>query len=139
MINYLNRRSFARFDYEVPVKIHTGIHKGKGFFEDDSPSIPATLSNYSRGGVYLESVYFVPPGTPITITLSSPDTDPVTGGKKSYHTEVKWCRKIAGGSQTMYGIGAMYDQRVTDFVFGFGTVCSSRMMFDHRMADALMI
>lgn len=135
MTTSTNRRSYTRYTYEVPVTIETGIHKKNLFSKEDPPSISAALGNYSRGGMYLESLYFLPPGTAIAVTLASPENDPVTGEKKSYHAEVKWCRKIAGGSQTMYGIGLMYDQRITHFVFGFGTTRSSWMMSTNQMAD----
>ena len=121
MMTSTNRREFTRYAYEVPVTIDTGTNKNFLSSKEDPPSIHAVLGNYSRGGMYLESSYFTPPGTTLTVTLASPDNDPLTGKKKNYHAEVKWCRKIAGGSQTMYGIGLMYDKRITNYVFGYGT------------------
>ncbi|MBU0992858.1 MAG: hypothetical protein KJ737_10235 [Proteobacteria bacterium] len=138
MKNYMNKRSFTRYTYEVPVQIFTGARKGDDFLNEKCPSLVASLSNYSRGGMYLESEYSIPQGTSISINLVRPEIDTATGIRKNYHAKVIWCKKIIGSAMPMYGIGAMYEKFGNDAVFGFGKEKTPVHRYDKQMFRAYM-
>lgn len=75
---------------------------------------PVRLLNFSKTGVYFESLCRILPGTRIRIhtkggTEPDHEADPVCSGYKTMsRVKVRWCREIEGRGYPYFGIGGEY-------------------------------
>jgi len=75
---------------------------------------PVRLLNFSKTGVYFESLRKIPPGTRVLIhsrggARPGHDTDPICSGYKSMsRIQVKWCKTLGGRNYPYFGIGGKY-------------------------------
>ncbi len=93
----LSRRAFPRRLCQVPVVYA---------FSDTDHYHPATMQNISKGGMCMESEYYLEPGTDIYIRTLS-DT---SGIADDYRGTVAWCRKWkeAEDQKPCFGVGIRF-------------------------------
>lgn len=101
-------RAHERSTCEIPVKV---------LDRDTYEFVPATVYNFSKAGMYLESEYAPRLGSGLAIRMvnhSKEAAEPEDVAK--YHSQVKWCHKIAGNVVFLrYGIGVRHCTDLEDF------------------------
>ncbi|MDM8550988.1 PilZ domain-containing protein [Desulfobacterales bacterium HSG2] len=95
------RRVHLRSYYEAPIMY--AKFNMKGYHE-------ATMYNISEGGMYFESNYALPAGSPVYIkTINFSADDYMPGAYRAYVAQVRWCRKNTNASG--FGTGVQYMAR----------------------------
>jgi len=102
----VNKRAFPRIYHEAPIiyayNLSDIYHDGRMF-------------NCSEGGMYLESLQTLMPGSEIHIRLMdfirTPSWFEVS---ENYCGEVVWCKSLANGSVSRYGVGVRFLLNVCD-------------------------
>jgi hypothetical protein len=97
MESFENSRKSDRYNHKSTVIV---TDEGRDFFSY------ARLSNFSSGGLYLESDYSFPAGARIRVQFDSPGAGTAP---KSLNSIVTWCRRLRGrDSDYTYGVGVKF-------------------------------
>jgi hypothetical protein len=97
MASVENFRKSARYAHKATVIV---TDEARDFFSY------ARLSNFSSGGLYLESDYAFPAGARLRVQFDSPG---VGSAPKSLNSVVTWCRRLRGAdADYSYGVGVKF-------------------------------
>lgn len=107
MEDHCEKRQYERLDYQIPLDLYR--------YENKDRQYPARLSNYSRGGLCLETGETLDVGQHVYIKIRN--YDPSAGGFEKYDKYtgyVRWSEELGtsypGGQ---YGYGIEYSEAVT--------------------------
>ena len=102
-------RSYERLNCATPVLFENFEAHG---------TLPGTMYNYSKGGMYLVSEYLPQQGSGAQIHMvnySPEEAGPET--LKKYFVQVRWVNKVSETADSnLYGIGVKYCDDVREFV-----------------------
>lgn len=98
-------RSYRRIPHSTPVQFVS---------ENSYRTYPATMKNYSSGGMYIESESPLIPGKDIRISMSNYTAREKKGPEifSGYFGRIVWCNPVDSSSSTVYGAGIEYDYPV---------------------------
>ena len=104
MEDQTEKRSAYRHHQEIPITV---AHFNTSRYH------PATVLNYSEGGIYFESDFAFQPRTSIYIRIEKqikdlPESEVQNGIRSVALGEVKWCKEISKGESGRYGMGVKY-------------------------------
>ncbi len=115
MAKHNERRSFARYNYNAPIKLTT-----ESFHITDNDSnaelISAKIGNYSRSGTHLSVSSPLDAGIGIHFMVLNSATG-FDNHCKKYHAEVIWCKKNLDEDSIYYKIGVRYMNESPAFGF----------------------
>ena len=111
----INKRAFPRIYHETPIIYSPYL---SGLYHD------GRMLNCSEGGMCLESLQAMMPGSDIQIKLMDFMRTPSWfEASEHYCGEVVWCKSLANGSVSRYGVGVRFWLNVCDH-------CGEQMPYD---------
>lgn len=102
----VNKRAFPRIYHETPIIYAYSL---SDIFQD------GRMVNCSEGGMYLETLQGLMPGSEILIKMMGSIRTPSWFETcENYCGEVVWCKSLANGSVSRYGVGVRFLLNICD-------------------------